>query len=627
MFPEVPIALRLSGHLLLGLVRIYSWKVNYLFQDCNRMVTTIRTAFASVQVDLPFESDRVRFEAITLPPTFNLDDLDLDDAICQMNTPDSHRKAPDEITLGDGEYVMIDLDEDVRVESSAPGLSSLMGPKPIENEMFPPFDDGFGENDNHNDEIPPPGNLPVNSNTKNQTDGAQDPPEKMREASQEGPGLNLTDLIIGNDDPMEVNQGSSPFVQNKVISPPVIDEISSADQQIPGRSIPNLRTPTIYDPFDDDNQLPEWRMNPSLPQVQPSPPQARNRRPKAPDNKRKRKRRVKFDEEIVLSNNYMKGQISGAVDELKRKRRKLPQTALNMWRFSRTNRSDSFFLEPLLHGMCSNLHATYGRNFPRVSDPDPKSAAGEPTAGEANGSGQDPPPERQLTAKPHGNEDALPERHITSSPKPQGNADANPEPLPTLKSPEADAAPDEDMLPELPRFSPVDMPSPIGRDDSAFKTPGTRTPQSGLGGTGVTEIPPSDGSYLLPGQNTRDSDMESLFPINEDDYDQPDIPGLISTPGVISSAGTGVTGLGSMSARTRVVAQFFKYHMPSTSSDEQPGKFSLDRILEGRTRKQAARMFFETTVLKSYDYIDARQEEAYGDIEISVKPSLSADKL
>jgi len=82
MFPEVPIALRLSGHLLLGLVRIYSWKVNYLFQDCNRMVTTVRTAFSAVQVDLPVDADRAPFESITLPPTLNLDDLNLDDAIC-----------------------------------------------------------------------------------------------------------------------------------------------------------------------------------------------------------------------------------------------------------------------------------------------------------------------------------------------------------------------------------------------------------------------------------------------------------------------------------------------------------------------------------------------------------------
>lgn len=46
----------------------------------------------------------------------------------------------------------------------------------------------------------------------------------------------------------------------------------------------------------------------------------------------------------------------------------------------------------------------------------------------------------------------------------------------------------------------------------------------------------------------------------------------------------------------RAVAMFFKDHVPSTSSDDQPGKFTLNRILEGKARKQAARMFFETTV-------------------------------
>lgn len=83
MFPEVPIALRLSGHLLLGLVRIYSWKVNYLFQDCNRMLSDIRTAFATVQIDLPVEADRAPFESVTLPETFELDALELDDSVYQ----------------------------------------------------------------------------------------------------------------------------------------------------------------------------------------------------------------------------------------------------------------------------------------------------------------------------------------------------------------------------------------------------------------------------------------------------------------------------------------------------------------------------------------------------------------
>ncbi|KAG2636384.1 hypothetical protein PVAP13_2NG465800 [Panicum virgatum] len=320
----------------------------------------------------------------------------------------------------------------------------------------------------------------------------------------------------------------------------------------------------------------------------------------------------------------MKEQIHGPKDKLLCKRRKTPQTALDMWKFSRSGRKDSsFLLEPLVQGMCTYLHVTYDRNFPRVSDPDAEPDSSEPMAD--YGGSQDAP-ETQLTPKSHENEDTLPEGVLTpNSPK---NSDGQPGPQPTPKSPGgAGAAQDGDTLPEFPRFSLVDMPSPITEDDSPFKTV-RRTPHSGLGGTGVTEMPQSVRTNSLPGQSTPHSDhMASLFPVNDDYDDQPEIPGLLCTPGGISDPDTGTTGLGSMSARTRAVALFFKDHVPSTPSDEQPGKFSLARILEGKVRKQAARMFFETMVLKSYDYIDAQQKEPYGDIEISARPSLAEAKL
>ena len=98
--------------------------------------------------------------------------------------------------------------------------------------------------------FPPPGNLPVDSNVINQTDKALDPPETMR--AHESPGLMLTEPILGNDDPMDLNSDPSPFVQNKVITPPVIDETSSAGRQAPERSNANLRTPNTFDAFADD---------------------------------------------------------------------------------------------------------------------------------------------------------------------------------------------------------------------------------------------------------------------------------------------------------------------------------------------------------------------------------------
>ena len=40
--PEVPLALRLSGQLLLGVVRIYSRKARYLLDDCNEALMKIK---------------------------------------------------------------------------------------------------------------------------------------------------------------------------------------------------------------------------------------------------------------------------------------------------------------------------------------------------------------------------------------------------------------------------------------------------------------------------------------------------------------------------------------------------------------------------------------------------------
>lgn len=79
LFPEAPIALRLSSHLLLGVVRIYSKKVNYLFDDCSEALLKVKQAFRSAAVDLPPEESTAPYHSITLPETFDLDDFELPD--------------------------------------------------------------------------------------------------------------------------------------------------------------------------------------------------------------------------------------------------------------------------------------------------------------------------------------------------------------------------------------------------------------------------------------------------------------------------------------------------------------------------------------------------------------------
>ena len=82
MQPKVKMALRTSGHLLLGVVRIYSRKAKYLLSDCNEAFVKIKMAFRPGMVDLPEENREAAINAITLPEVFHDFDTampDLDD--------------------------------------------------------------------------------------------------------------------------------------------------------------------------------------------------------------------------------------------------------------------------------------------------------------------------------------------------------------------------------------------------------------------------------------------------------------------------------------------------------------------------------------------------------------------
>ncbi|XP_074292394.1 sister chromatid cohesion 1 protein 4 isoform X2 [Silene latifolia] len=146
--PDVPIALRLSSHLLLGVVRIYSRKVNYLFDDCSDALLKVKQAFRSTAVDLPPEQSKAPYHSITLPETFDLDDFELpDNEIFQGN--DRHVSTREQITLqdtmdgvafqtsqfglderfgdGDASQIGLDLDEDLFLEKGdAAGTSDAL---------------------------------------------------------------------------------------------------------------------------------------------------------------------------------------------------------------------------------------------------------------------------------------------------------------------------------------------------------------------------------------------------------------------------------------------------------------------------------------------------------------------
>nr|GMC54056.1 sister chromatid cohesion 1 protein 4 isoform X1 [Ipomoea batatas] len=160
LFPDVPIALRLSSHLLLGVVRIYSRKVNYLFDDCSEALLQVKQAFRSTAVDLPPEESKAPYHSITLPETFELDDFELpDNDIFQGNYVDHHVSSREQITLqdsmegvaystskfglderfGDGDTSGLDLEEELFLDKvAATGDASVSAdPQPSVEPMTP----------------------------------------------------------------------------------------------------------------------------------------------------------------------------------------------------------------------------------------------------------------------------------------------------------------------------------------------------------------------------------------------------------------------------------------------------------------------------------------------------------
>ena len=138
MQPNVPMALRVSGHLLLGVVRVFSRKVTYLLTDCSDALIKIKDAFAKGQggVELAPGAGTKNFEDITRQQEFD-DEMDLDadlaqqamlfatdedDALAGIAIPD----APEDLFAADG----FNVDEGTPRGSSLP-LHHVSPPPPL----------------------------------------------------------------------------------------------------------------------------------------------------------------------------------------------------------------------------------------------------------------------------------------------------------------------------------------------------------------------------------------------------------------------------------------------------------------------------------------------------------------
>ncbi|KAK4521723.1 ATP-dependent DNA helicase Snf21 [Mucor velutinosus] len=99
---EEPLALRVSGQLLLGVVRIYSRKTKYLLEDCNEALVKIKLAFKKGDINMPDISHTIsNANTITMQDKLTEFDILLPDLPFNANGPAEQGRDPILDSLGD----------------------------------------------------------------------------------------------------------------------------------------------------------------------------------------------------------------------------------------------------------------------------------------------------------------------------------------------------------------------------------------------------------------------------------------------------------------------------------------------------------------------------------------------
>ncbi|KAK9058171.1 hypothetical protein SSX86_023011 [Deinandra increscens subsp. villosa] len=628
MNPQVPIALRMSSHLLLGVVRIYSKKVEYLQHDYNVLRIDISKAYANADINLPEDANQARYESITLPDNFALDLIDIDDnvlngyAFCLFysnfdpfhsydlnhkinlcvlihRSLDTHIRPNEDISFTDHSPASFSKN---RHETPAGYITIYVGEDASRSPSIfrdTPRRGSVHVEENVNPHTPPPTIHGVEDPDPNHHLGSSDifinvdnvsPPENLRNYSnlQKSPLVSLVLPDMVEPDPELVKEIDNNNNNNSLSN--LNDILDNAGPSSPPKPIsPQEFVHFEHDPVQDS----------SAPQVlfelAPSSPRVRRSAERAPSPPRANRRRIKYDQATVFSNKFMQNVVNDDASRLRRKR-KGTSSFLGVYRLNNAHKKQKVLFDPVITGLCDNLHQLHE------------------------------------------------DENVSSKAQLINTEQADPGPVEVGRFRDFAELNDNNMIPMSSPDNNIPFSSPrtVDQNTPAFSTDVGYTPAISTDvGTKSYQAPTTLGTSVGPTPDPASSvasfmsDMETPFPQSQPGFDNSgglyDIaevdddeelafmeddegtPGLMGTPGGSS-----------LLPRTRCVAKLIKEKSAATpSTSENLGSVSMKSILERKTRKVCSRMFFETLVLKSCDFIDVKQDQPYGDITLEVTPKLS----
>ncbi|XP_047323017.1 sister chromatid cohesion 1 protein 2 isoform X2 [Impatiens glandulifera] len=580
LLDEVPVVTyRILAYLLLGVVRIYSKKVEYLYNDCNQVLIEI-CQFAgqkssSIAVNpITFASS---YMTVTRPERFELDAFDLeiveDDTRLIMN-PNEDTTYQDARTSGDAGHCPLDklynaqypsietatcfgvpstsqsanrcIDSLTDVNHGNLGISS-------HNESTTITDDEMVKSPSHSKSILQ--NSMENIRNANFILEECLEPMLFDESEEE---LDTTRGV----EQVNINTNNDGFIVDEEEPPDLIGEekkqmeeehIVADDPMTPLKNTESHRVNFILD-VTPESKFPATSENCFLNAGVTTPELLAVSTPAAKERARiPRKRKCAFDDVIVLSNKVVKEIINDASD-LVCKRTKLPHTCLHIWKATRLSNLLQIFSDPLVPcAAYNNSGFLFVKKMSKAQEKD----------------------ERHRIARTT--------ESVDEAVKGQDTLDYDAHSISPV--------PEKDRVESISAIR-------VGNAKSDSFVPA----KSSLSNTEEGILLEENGELNF---SLADEEMNVSGGGNPEDVQNEKSKYELST-------------------RTRRLAKFLYKNFENRKKQKQDEEIKLSHVLQKKSSRESAKAFYEILVLKTRQYIDVKQDNPYDDIYLKETPKLKS---
>ncbi|CAG8443664.1 13311_t:CDS:10 [Acaulospora colombiana] len=649
---QQPMALRLSGQLLLGVVRIYSRKAKYLLEDCTEALNKIKLAFRQGEVDIPEDQRIANFESITLPDKITEFDILLPDPglslkqwteVSSVTATSSNISRPQDITIRDDFDISLNLNigEDLLGEAfdteDGRGLDL-----DLEDDLDPKAtgsdDSHAGEEGSVDIEIAREAPLDIPISMEDVIGkGMEDDPLMMTDG---GPDL---DLLLDETLDSPVVDNDVPMLDNDV--PTLEDDVPMLDNDVPvlDNGVPTLERESeiraeIESSFDnglnlDTNASADMNIDPAslilsetrvqeemLPETQrltPMSPLSPERHDIFQDQEveqfvTRRKRKLMEDELTELPNSHIASQIRDRSD-ITIEPTFLPSSR-KLLRIEEIRRMGaSYYLDlDAPHNIAPEFQHLFARKRQRIT----------------------PPPEEQVEAGPSKSTPPADQEHFEIN---IGND--NFDILDTTETHNSSIA-DEGSTQDVVITGEVDqeVPEKADRGKHSKKTDKEKSQEKSVKEkTAQEDFPVPEQEPVTPREQTPEHVIDiNLDTISHHGYDD-SVDALTPADDEDQSSPSGITifdqeesqeqNAETTFSKNTIKAMRLLRNRCRDEDTEGPGALrtkivSYDSVVGTAKRQDAVKLFFELLVLNTKDVIHVQQKQPYGDIEILCKNKL-----